>query len=339
MKIFRHNPKFIFLIVVHLLSGPFATQAEDAPTLFEEDKWALELANKSWIDMIAVVELEGLSEDLTHKNDVRHFAAKFKTISVLKGESEENLTLLLYLESKSAEKIREKDQYIIFRAPSRSGLGFVEAMLTDSEQRERDISSVLAATGEIVRAGDPSTQRVAPTGCYSWLRRGTLFLEYRGHGKQDRYLYCGKDTFLRPVSSLQRFSAMLSEQMDNSSEATEFLKSRFPELIIGFLGPLHAHQIGKSYIEIREDLPPGMWRDHPLAEVKRSTEVFKKYDVTELTIEKGKWRSLFYISLENGSVEQWKADGNLQPFSIDYLSKTQMEKEGSLVPNPPLIGE
>ena len=166
---------------------------------------------------------------------------------------------------------------------------------------------------------------------YSWLHHGLLFSRsYYDRNKRGDYLYCGDDGYLVAVSSIADFSTMIREQFDDNESAISFLRECLPRVIFAFLGPPRADVLDKEYLDYRKALPSNNWVGVSDSEIKRSFEILKKHEYSGPIIKNGKWRTEFYVSLQNGSIEKWDLDGEVQPFSVDHLTKTVVEKEKTI---------
>ena len=180
---------------------------------------------------------------------------------------------------------------------------------------------------------------------FSWLHKGLLFIrvvyftdnkgkyidERNGeHLFHEDFLYCGQDGHLVVVSTLPRFSAMIREELDDAKSTDSFLKSMLHQVFFASMGPHHASVIDQDYLKYWKSTPPDVWGDVSEPLIKHSFEILKKYVYAGPTIKNGKWRTVFFVSLRNGSVEKWELNGQVQPFSVDHLTKMVVEKAGTI---------
>jgi hypothetical protein len=185
-----------------------------------------------------------------------------------------------------------------------------------------------------------SAHRIDGEGPFSWLHKGLLFLY--PHDRTVDYLYCGKDNNLVVIAGLPKFSKMLDEELDEAHPAEEFLKTLFPwvaECMFAHSG-FKSNVIDKSYIHMRSNIPEGFWEllHTPKTDIEHSLEVLKKYTDPRMDITSGRWQSRFYVLLGDGSVERWDLDGAVRPFSVYHLTRTAVEKPGTITPLPPAPG-
>lgn len=190
-------------------------------------------------------------------------------------------------------------------------------------------------TTEKAKSGDDQIVRITDKdgALFSWVHRGELFFRSHGRLQGGEYLYRSRKGDTEVISgNLVKCSEMIREELKDDTDIDSFLLLRFPDAIVSLMGPDAMCRISKEYIQYRKSLPPYAWGEASQREVDQTLDMFKKYEpMGKSTIDKGKWRSEFYVILKNRGIEKWSLIGNTHPFSIEHLEKTTAEKEGAII--------
>jgi hypothetical protein len=180
---------------------------------------------------------------------------------------------------------------------------------------------------------------------YSWIRRGALFdhIFERADGSVEKteFLYRGANGNLVVVSgNLARISQMVREEMDSPEQLRAFLKADLADIIEAFMAPLREYRISKGYMIERRSVPQyALGNSYDPKKIHRSLEILKNYvSDGEATVGKATWELKFHMQTPDGGVERWSLSGRLDPFAINDLKKTKVEKSGTVLPMPEAPG-
>lgn len=179
----------------------------------------------------------------------------------------------------------------------------------------------------------------SPGSAFAWIKHGAVYRVIEGSSCWG-VVYRGQDGRMLVLTQEPAPIGKVIAAELKSEDVRSFLDARLPHVLLELLGRSDDWLIDTWYMDqLKKLLAEGDLGYYDHARIAPTMAVLEKYrSPGAADIDGLRWKRIFYVVCGNGCVQRWEAFGQLTPFSIDGLNRTEKERGDSVLPLPTVGG-